>query len=142
VGGDQADDSAASSGAVYVFRRAGTTWQQEAYIKASDTGVGHAFGDSVALADNTLAVGAKSHGGSGQTHGAAYVFRRTGTAWQQQALIEASNAGNFDLFGTAVALSDDTLAVGAPAEDSSAQGVNANQADDGAQQSGAVYVFH
>ena len=54
------DGSADSSGAVYVFTRAGGTWSQQAYLKASNTGAGDRFGDSVSLAadGNTLAVGA------------------------------------------------------------------------------------
>lgn len=60
IGGDQANDSAPSSGAAYVFARTGETWSQEAYIKASNTGADDFFGMSVALSasGDTLAVGA------------------------------------------------------------------------------------
>jgi hypothetical protein len=62
---------------------------------------------------------------------------------------KASNTGRFDnfsgrVFGTrALALSADgnTLAVGAPAEDSGASGVNGDQTDNGEFDAGAVYVF-
>ncbi len=153
VGGDQADNSAADSGAVYIFRRDGSSWAQEAYVKASNTGVGDLFGYSVALSGDTLAVGARgedssatgvggdqadnSAGGSG----AVYIFRRDGTSWAQQAYLKASNTGTDDLFGDSVALSGDTLAVGAYFEDSSATGVGGDQADNSAAQSGAVYIF-
>src|SRR6266705_923328 len=40
IGGDQADNTAANAGAVYVFTRSVTTWTQEAYVKASNTGAG------------------------------------------------------------------------------------------------------
>jgi hypothetical protein len=43
---------------VYVFHRVGTTWQQRAYLKASNTGSNDAFGFSVGLLGDTLAVGA------------------------------------------------------------------------------------
>jgi hypothetical protein len=153
VGGNQADDSATDSGAVYVFRRTGTAWQQEAYVKASNTGIGDYFGWSVALSGDTLAVGASREDSAAQgvggdqaddsasSSGAVYVFRRTGTAWQQEAYVKASNTGAVDYFGHSVALSGDTLAVGAYYEDSAAQGVGGNQADDSATGSGAVYVF-
>src|SRR5262249_35127062 len=60
IGGNQADNSARMSGAVYVFVRDGTTWSQQAYVKASNTDVGDGFGTALALSadGNTLAVGA------------------------------------------------------------------------------------
>jgi len=59
TGGEQASNAASLSGAVYVFRRSGATWSQQAYVKASNTGASDQFGESVALsADGTLAVGA------------------------------------------------------------------------------------
>jgi cysteine-rich repeat protein len=154
VNGNQDDDSALDSGAVYVFRRTGTAWQQEAYLKASNTGADDWFGASVALSGDTLAVGAwgensaatgvngNQDDNSAQYSGAVYVFRRTGTAWLQETYLKASNTGAFDDFGISVALSGDTLAVGASGEASAATGVNGNQADDSAPGSGAVYIFH
>ncbi|HWN70992.1 MAG TPA: cadherin-like beta sandwich domain-containing protein, partial [Haliangium sp.] len=153
VGGDPDDSSAPSSGAVYVFRRTGTTWQQEAYLKASNTGSLDYFGASVALAGDTLVVGAPEEDSAAQgvggnqdddsalESGAVYVFRRDYTEWQQEAYLKASNAGASDKFGHSVALLGDLLAVGAPSEDSAAQGVGGNQDDDSAPGSGAVYVF-
>jgi hypothetical protein len=75
--------------------------------------------------------------------GAAYVFTRSGTAWSQQAYIKASNTWEGHNFGSSVALSADgsRLAVGADHEDSGATGVNGNQHDGTAKQSGAAYVF-
>lgn len=57
--------------------------------------------------------------------------------------LKASNIGAYDWFGWSVALSGDgqTLAVGAPAEDSNAVGVNGDQTSDSSKNSGAVYVF-
>jgi hypothetical protein len=58
IGGNQADNSALNSGAAYVFTRAGATWSQQAYVKASNTGANDLFGFAVALSGdgNTLAV--------------------------------------------------------------------------------------
>jgi hypothetical protein len=60
VNGNQAGNSSPASGAVYVFSRSGSTWLQQAYVKASNTEGGDFFGWSVALSadGNTLAVGA------------------------------------------------------------------------------------
>jgi hypothetical protein len=153
VNGDQHDNSAEASGAVYVFRRTGALWTQEAYLKASNTDVGDAFGWSVSLSGDTLAVGAiyessaatgvngNQNDNSAQHSGAVYVFRRSGTVWAQEAYLKASNTDAGDAFGNNVSLSGDTLAVGAPFESSKATGVNGNQSDNSADKSGAVYVF-
>jgi HJR/Mrr/RecB family endonuclease len=157
VSGNQADNSAVGSGAVYVFTRAGTTWTQQAYLKASNTGAGDIFGTSIALSGDgtTLTVGAMLErsaatgvGGNETDNtaagsGAAYVFTRTGTTWTQQAYVKASNTGADDTFGNNVALASDgsTLAVAAYQEDSAATGVDGDQANNTAASSGAVYVF-
>jgi len=73
--------------------------------------------------------------------GAAYVFARSGGVWSEQAYLKASNPGLSDLFGWSVALSGDTVLIGAYTEDSSATGVNGNQADNSAVNAGAAYVF-
>jgi hypothetical protein len=153
VNGDEQDNSAFGSGAVYVFTRDGVTWTQEAFIKASNTESSDRFGESIALSGDTLAVGARyesssatgvggDQGNNGATQsGAVYVFTRGGTGWSQEAYIKASNSEASDEFGRSVALSGSTLAVGATREDSGANGVNGVQSDNGASGSGAVYVF-
>ena len=153
VNGNQADNSASFSGAAYVFARSGTTWSQQAYLKASNTDAGDVFGQSVAISGDTLVIGARLEGSSAtgvngnQTNnsainsGAAYVFTRNGATWSQQAYLKASNTGVSDNFGVSLAISDDIVAVGAHLENSSATGVNANQADNSGGDSGAAYVF-
>ncbi len=59
----------------------------------------------------------------------------------QEALLKAPNADADDRFGWSVAVSGDTVVVGAPFEDSGAAGINGNQMDDSKPDSGAVYVF-
>ncbi len=142
VGGDQSNDAAGDSGAAYVFVRAGATWTQQAYVKASDTAPFDGFGKSVSLsADGArLAVGAFQQSGYA---GAAYVFSWSGTAWTQDAHLTASNADPADRFGSSVSLAADGtwLVVGAPGEASSATGVGGVETDNGAWASGAAYVF-
>ena len=137
INGNQADNSAQSAGAVYVFTRAGTAWTQQAYVKSANIRAGDLFGISVALtADgNMLAVGAFDEDGSARGvngtpdnrangSGAAYVFTRGGTGWSQQAYVKASNGEPQDSFGVSVALNDDgtTLLVGSLDEDCTATG--------------------
>ena len=153
VGGDQADNTAVQSGAAYVFTRSGTTWTQQAYLKASNTGTGDNFGTSVAAAGDTVVVGAfledsnaTGVGGdqadnSAAQSGAAYVFTRSGTTWTQQAYLKASNTEAVDLFGISVAVAGNTVVVGAYGEDSNATGVGGTQANNTADAAGAVYVF-
>ena len=153
IDGNQADNTADSSGAVYVFTRTGATWTQQAYVKASNTGAGDNFGGAVALSADTLVVGAVNEDGAtvgingnqasnaALDAGAVYVFTRSGTTWTQQSYVKASNTNAGDLFGNAVALSGDTLAVGAFGEASAATGVNGDQTDNTAAAAGAVYVF-
>jgi len=111
INADQNDNSIPLAGAVYVFTRTGTTWSQQAYIKASNTGEpgvgdqfaeGDRFGFSIGLSadGNTLAVGAigEDSGAKGINgdqndnsqpgSGAVYVFTRTGAAWSQQAYVK------------------------------------------------------
>lgn len=156
INGNQNDEGADLAGAVYVFARGGTSWSQQAYVKASNTGSGDTFGISVALADdgNTLAVGARAEdsnatgiGGnqgddSASNAGAAYVFARSGSACSQQAYLKASNTGAGDQLGWSSALSanGNVLAVAAIREASAATGIGSDQADDGAATSGAAYV--
>jgi len=137
IDGNQADNSASGSGAVYVFNRVAGTWSQQTYFKASSTGLRN-YGGSVAIAGDTLVVGSNAEQGFA---GAVYVYTRTTGAWSQQAYLEASNADPFDAFGTNVAISIDTLVIGADGENSNATGINGNQANNSAVASGAVYVF-
>ena len=157
IDGNQNDDSAPASGAVYIFIRIEGGWQQQAYIKASNTDRFDSFGRVVSLSGdgNTLAVGADGEDSSAtgingdqvdnsiESSGAVYVFSRSGGLWQQQAYLKAANTGTFDNFSSAVSLSADgnTLAVGAGGEDSSATGIDGDQSDNSAPGSGAVYVF-
>jgi len=151
--GSTPNELATDAGAVYVFARGAGGWSQQAYVKTSNSGASDQFGFSVALNGdgNTLAVGAIGEAGAGVGStpnrlvffaGAVYVFTRSAGNWSQQAYVKASNTGTGDQFGISVALSGDgnTLAVGAPFEDSSTAGVG-SLPNDLAADAGAVYVF-
>jgi FG-GAP repeat len=162
INGDQNDNSQSGSGAVYVFTRSGTSWSQQAYVKASNTDANDLFGYSVGLSadGNTLAASAYDEDGSARQingpqdkarrgAGAIYVFTRSGIAWSQTAYLKASNAETGDSLGYAIAISQDgnTIAGGAADEDCMMPGVfpgdakvcDNDQPEDNS--SGAVYVF-
>src|SRR6266850_1088777 len=138
INGDQNDNSIPQAGAVYVFMRSGTTWSQQAYVKASNTDAADLFGYSVGLSadGNTLAASAYDEDGSSREingvqdkgrrgSGAIFAFTRSGTTWSQQAYLKASNAENGDSLGYATAISQDgnTIAGGAADEDCMTPGV-------------------
>jgi hypothetical protein len=142
INGNQADNSASSAGAVYVFVRTATRWTQQAYIKSSSPNGADAndlFGYSVALSadGNTLAIGSYDEAGSSNVingpednnapgTGAVLVFTRRGASWSRQAYLKASTQDRADSLGAWVAISDDgnTVAAGAPDEDSLTTGIN------------------
>ncbi len=152
------NELAPGAGAAYVFVRSGGVWNQQAYLKPAAVGTSQAndhFGAAIAVSGDTVVVGAfqedSSSTGINSTPnevaggaGAAYVFVRSGGVWSQQAYLKPAVVGPGGqaghLFGTSVAVSGDTVAVGADHESSSTLGINSTP-NDGAGSSGAVYVF-
>jgi len=146
-----------SMGAAYVFVRSGTTWSQQAFLKASNTGFNDWFGSRVALSgDGNLAVvgasledgGAKGINGrqddnAASESGAMYVFTRTGTTWSQAAYVKGANTEAFDEFGSSIAMdrAGSTLVASARGEDGAGRGAGGNPGDNSVDEAGAVYVF-
>ncbi|MBL9156265.1 MAG: hypothetical protein JNJ70_02250 [Verrucomicrobiales bacterium] len=142
-----------NSGAAYIFQRTnGSTWAQEAYVKASVPGSPDNFGLSVAMDGDLIIVGAplEAGGASGVNGnetdnslsgaGAAYLFSREAGNWEQVAYLKASNPGSMDQFGWSVAVDGDSAIVGARNEDGSTTLVD-GPSDDAAADAGAAYVF-
>src|SRR6185436_18140341 len=131
----------------------GTNWTQQAYLKAANTEAGDEFsiggvtvsGDIVVIGtnhedSNATGVNGNQSNNNAFDAGAAYVFVRAGSTWSQQAYLKASNTEAFDAFGGspdaiipgAVAVSENTVVVGAPGESSNATGVNGDQINNSA----------
>ncbi len=147
------NDLATGSGAVWVYHHT-AAWALDVFIKAPNTGAEDEFGVAVALsaAGDVLAIGAQHEDGGGDgvnpsfdesapESGAVYVYRRM-PAWTLEAFIKAPSSDPNDLFGNAIALSDDgrTLAIGATQEDGSSTGVGGAVNED-AFDSGAAYLY-
>ena len=115
VGAPYDDVDHQDQGSAYVFVRNGTTWTEQAHLKAADGANLDLFGWVVALDGDTAIVGAyNGPGTAGADQGAAYVFVRQGTSWSQQARLNASDGVAAGNFGTVLALNGDTALVGAP----------------------------
>lgn len=131
IAGAKGDDQFASnSGAAYVFQRVGDRWIEQAKLKASDPGVDDFFGFSVGISGDLAVIGAWQNNERATGAGAAYVFRRVGTTWKQEAKLLAKDGTAFDEFGYAVGISGDTVVVGARQDDARGEGA------------GSAYVFH
>jgi len=114
AGAPAADDYGPESGAAYVFQYdpAGQSWVQVARLTADDAGPFHQFGTAVAIAGDTVVVGAPIS----IPGGAAYVFYRDQggpNAWGQVARVEGVDTSWNDYFGYSLGLDGDTLVVGA-----------------------------
>ncbi len=113
------DDAGTDSGSAYVFYRnqgGPESWGQVKKLTASDGAAGDNFGRSVAVSGDIVVVGANADDTSGANSGSAYVFYRNhgGTDnWGQVQKLTASDAASSDEFGISVAVSGDTVAVGA-----------------------------
>ena len=103
VGANYEDENGTSAGAVYVFKRDGTTWTQQAKLLPSDGTGGDelSYGGSIDISGDTIVVGARVADPGGISNaGAAYVFQRSGTTWTEVKKIVASDAQASDSFGS------------------------------------------
>lgn len=141
---EDGDDSGTqnNAGAIYVYTRTATdTWEFTARLEASNLDADDQFGGSVAIDGDVIVVGAANEDGSATSvngtdddavsaSGAAYVFEKDENGdWLQTAYLKGSALQTSDHFGNAVAVSGDTIAVGAYRDDGTSG------------DSGAVYVF-
>ncbi len=130
VGSDVHNTVGSYSGAACVFRRTSAGWVQAASLIPAGLSAGDYFGHAVSIYDDRILVGAYGDDDGAPNAGAAYVFRRDGAAWAQEAQLVASDAGDTDGFGLSVCLHGDYAIVGAPWD------------DDGGSNSGSAYIFH
>jgi hypothetical protein len=132
VVGTPGDDvgAAIDQGSARVFTRNGTTWTEQATLTAPDLSPVDGLGESVSISGDTVVVGAPvGLTGTNPAHGSAYVFTRRGEGWAQEAQLTAPDGAPADQFGRSVAVTGDTIAVGA----------HFSHVADG--RHGAVYIF-
>jgi len=141
------DNSAVCSGAAYIYRRTGTDWAQEAFLKASNGQAYDYYGLAVGISGDTVIVGSDyedsgdvfvtngisaSTDNSKSNSGAVYVYKRTGTTWEQEAYLKGWNSESYDRYGYRVAIDGDTVAVLAIYE-TGMENINTRE--------GAVYIY-
>jgi hypothetical protein len=117
------------NGSTYMYIRLGAMWMEQAKLTASDGAAGNQFGREVAISDDTVVVGAKWDDNNGDHIGSAYVFIRSGTTWTEQAKLTANDGAADDWFGESVAISGDTIFIGADHD------------DDNGDDRGSVYMY-
>ncbi len=130
IGAQNDDDHGTDSGSANIFVRTGNTWTWQAKLTASDGAPLDRLGWQIDISGDTVVASSHRDNDHGPDSGSAYVFVRApdGT-WFQEAKLTASDAAPADEFGHAVAISGDTILVGA------------YKNDDAGSSSGAAYVF-
>ena len=132
------------AGRAYAFNLASGTWQEQSQLDGFDVStrpfLGAEFGQAIAVDGDTMVVGSYLEDvGTVADAGAAYVYVRNDNNtpadesddfWQQQAKLVATDGVSGHLFGAAVSISGDSIAIGARGD------------DEFGEDTGAVYVFH
>jgi hypothetical protein len=129
VGAPADDDHGLSTGAAYVFEKQGGQWVETDKLVPSGADADDWVGFAVVVDGDRILLGAQGDDHAGTLSGAAYVFDKSGGVWQESAYLTASDAGLADYFSFSVALSGDTLLIGAYGNDDHGTG------------SGSAYVF-
>lgn len=129
VGADNDDDNGSNSGSAYIFKRDGISWTEQAKLLASDGAASDYFGLSVSVCGDYAIVGAYFDDDNGDDSGSAYIFKRDGASWIEQAKLTASDGAAEDLFGNSVFIGGDYAILGAGCD------------DDNGTSSGSAYIF-
>ena len=132
IDGKRAVVGAPGWGQVFVYEHDGTRWQVSAEVRDPQWGSNRAFGQTVVLQADLLAVGAPSDAEQGHNAGAAYVYRLKAGKWLEEAKLTPWQVATGERFGSSSALDGDYLAIGAPYS----KGVV------DAEESGAVYLCY
>lgn len=117
-------------GAAYVFFRSSGIWAQQAKFTASGGDEHDSFGNAVAIDGDLAVVGVEEDDVATFDEGSAHIFKRTGSTWASHGMLLAADLSSTDSFGESVAVSGETVIIGAPGDDI---GFNTNQ--------GSAYVF-
>jgi Ca2+-binding RTX toxin-like protein len=130
VGAITADANGIDSGSAYLYRSNGAGGFSETKLTATDGAAEDNFGSSVAVAGETIVVGATDDDDGGTDSGSAYLFQPDGVGGYTETKLTADDAEAGDQFGQSTAAAPDVIVIGAPGRDA-----------DGMTNVGAVYVY-
>ena len=105
------------AGAAYVYVRNGTSWSQQRKLLANDGANSDFFGGTVSIYGDYALVGSFGDDDKGSYSGSAYLYKRSGTSWSQQAKLLANDGQASDYFGLHLAYNEGNIIVGAYGED-------------------------
>ncbi len=128
IDGNWAVVGASGAEAVYVYELVGSIWTFRQKLVASPNNPGSIFGSSVAISGTKIVVGAY---GSNSYSGRVYVFNYDGFQWAQTQILSVADGATYDFFGYVLAISDNTLVVGAYGDD-----------ETGGTNFGSTYLFY
>ena len=131
VGAYHDSDNGGWSGSAYIFIRSGASWVQQMKLVPDDGETGDMFGASVSIHGDYALIGALWDDDQGSNSGSAYIFKRDGNNWIQQAKLIANDGKAGDNFGVSVSIHNNYALIGA-----SYDGVQG-----GPSNSGSAYVF-
>ena len=129
VGSHLNDEGGEDAGAAYIFKKKNNVWIEETKLLASDATSHDWFGISVSISNSHAVAGSFQNDIGGTDTGSAYVFKRVGETWYEEALLLASDGTDEDEFGFSTGISGNTIFIGAIRK------------DDGNSNTGGVYIF-
>jgi hypothetical protein len=98
------------TGAVYLYRRSGNGWVQEAKLQSPEAKEQMFFGQGLAIHGDRVLVGEP---GYNERTGTVHVFKREGTEWQATSKLTANGLQKNDRYGAPIAVSPQRVLVGA-----------------------------
>ena len=124
------NDKGEASGSVYVFRNTNNQWLQSQKMIPLDARADDYFGLSIAAYANKSIVTAYKNDEGGTNAGAAYYYQETGGKWNLRQKLIPVNSNSYQLFGSAVAMTEQTALISAVGD------------SENGFQSGAVYAYN
>jgi hypothetical protein len=101
-------------GKVYVYVRNEANWELKATLAPADSQATDLFAASLHYSNDRIIVGSIASVGATRQQGKAYIYKKAGTGWVEEAILTASQGATGDAFGTGVAISPEAAVVGAP----------------------------
>lgn len=107
-------ENPSGQGAVFVLENGDDGWSHIQSFYANQAGNPIRFGESLAVDGETMVVGAPGVDETTLSHGAAFVFKRTGGVWNETLKLVDPSPTNGSHFGESVSVAGDSMLIGAP----------------------------